>query len=137
MTDRREPHLDYRGPAPLGLHLDPRRDVKRLHGRDRGHVVDLTPRQRLATGGPRPADAFRNALARAPFQALADLMLEVGWDLALGDPVAVQDETFVPFVVTRVFGSRLNLEPVVDDQIYPKHLFRLRDVIQIVHKLKP
>jgi len=36
VTDRGKPRLDGRGRVLLRLHLDPLRDVKRLHGRDPG-----------------------------------------------------------------------------------------------------
>jgi hypothetical protein len=52
--------------------------------------------------------------------------------MKLGEPIKVEDETFVPFVITRVFGSRLNPELIPDDQVYPEHIFHLRDVVEFM-----
>jgi hypothetical protein len=82
----------------------------------------------ILDGLPPPlVEAFRGALSRYPFQAFADLLIEVDLDMKLGDPVDVEDETFVPFVITRVFGSRLNPELVPDEQTYPDNVFRLKN----------
>jgi hypothetical protein len=87
----------------------------------------LTP---ILSGLPAPlSEAFRGALSRYPFQAFGDLLIEADLDMKLGEPIKVEDETFVPFVITRVFGSRLNPEPIFDDQVYPEHIFHLREVL--------
>ncbi len=90
----------------------------------------LTP---ILSGLPAPLpEAFRDALSRHPFQAFGDLLIEADLNMKLGEPIKVEDETFVPFVITRVFGSRLNPEPIPDDQVYPEHIFHLRDVIEFI-----
>jgi hypothetical protein len=84
----------------------------------------------ILDGLPPPlAEAFRSALSRYPFKAFADLMIEADLDTKLGDPVNVEDETFVLFLITRVLGSRLNPELVPDEQTYPDHVFRLKDAL--------
>jgi hypothetical protein len=90
----------------------------------------LTP---ILSGLPAPLpEVFRGALSRYPFQAFGDLLIEVDLDMKLGEPIKVEDETFVPFVITRVFGSRLNPELIPDDQVYPEHIFHLRDVVEFM-----
>jgi len=104
---------------------------------DRPHMASfdfapelLTP---ILSGLPAPLrKAFQTALSSSPFQAFGDLLIEVDLDMKLGESIKVEDETFVPLVITRVFGSRLNPELIPDDQVYPKHIFRLRDAIEFV-----
>jgi hypothetical protein len=75
---------------------------------------------------------FLQALSRAPFQAYADLVIEVDLHTHLGDPVQVDHETFVPLVIDEVIKSRFNPEPVVpepDDR--PPHIFRLGRAFRI------
>ena len=60
--------------------------------------------------GKSPACALANRGAFSwPAPYLSQPLEEADLDTELGDPVNVEDETFVPFVITRVFGSVLNL----------------------------
>lgn len=104
------------------------------HFTDRPHIAsfDFAPEllAPILGGLPPPlAEAFRSALSRYPFQAYADLLIEVDLDMKFGVPVNGKEELFVPFVITRVFGSRLNPEFVPDDQTYPDQVFRLKDAL--------
>jgi hypothetical protein len=84
----------------------------------------------MIDGLPPPlAEAFRSALSCYPFQAYADLLIEVDLDMKFGDPVNGKEELFVPLVITKVFGSRLNPELVPDHQTYPSEVFRLKDAL--------
>lgn len=88
----------------------------------------LTP---ILSGLPDPLpEVFRDALSSYPFQAFGDLLIEADLDMRFGELIEVEDEAFVPFVITRVFGSRLNPELIPDDQVYPEHIFHLKDVIE-------
>lgn len=70
---------------------------------------------------------FRRALARAPYQAHADLMLEIDIVTRLGPPTMGQHEPFVPLVITQVLASRFKTEAVAGDPgDIPAHVFRLQ-----------
>jgi hypothetical protein len=104
------------------------------HFADRPHMAsfDFAPDllAPMVDGLPPPlAEAFRSALCRYPFQAYADLLIEVDLDMRFGDAIAGKEELFVPFVITKVFGSRLNPELVPDEQTYPNEVFRLKDAL--------
>jgi len=87
----------------------------------------------MLAGLPQPlSEAFREAISRAPFQACADLIVEVDLRAHLGESVTVQHETFVPLVVDEVLGSRFNLEPVENEPTdIPSHIFRLSKAFKI------
>jgi hypothetical protein len=78
-------------------------------------------------------ESFLAALSRAPFQAGADLIVEVDLRTHLGDPIKVEDETFVPLVIDEVLGSRLNLLPPRSEATdIPPHIFRLSKAFTMV-----
>lgn len=87
----------------------------------------------ILAGLPAPlAEAFREALARSPFQAHGDLVIEVDLNAHLGPETEGQSETFVPLFVTEVLGSRFNPDPVPNEPTdIPPHVFRLRNAFQI------
>jgi hypothetical protein len=107
------------------------------HFIDRPHMAsfDFAPRflsPILADLPTQLADAFRNSLSHHPFMAHGDLLIEADLEMTLGSPVEGVDETFVPFVIADVLGSRLNPELLPDDQPdFPANIFRLRDVVGI------
>jgi hypothetical protein len=104
---------------------------------DKPHMgsFDFTPEllTQILSGLPAQLqEAFRGALSRHPFQAFGDLLIEVDLEMKLGEPIKVDDETFVPFIVTRVFGSRLNPELIPDDQVYPENVFHLKNIVRFM-----
>jgi hypothetical protein len=78
---------------------------------DREHCVSVDFHPHLLgamlAGLPSPLAAqFRDALSRAPFQAAAELVIEIDADLTLGDEIDNGTERFVPLVVRKVLASR-------------------------------
>ncbi len=105
-------------------------------GQDHCVSFDFKPEQlRLLVAGL-PAELsqlFLEALSRAPFQACADLVVEVDLRTHLGEPIEVEHETFVPLVIDEVLGSRFN--PVVlaqEPTDIPPHIFRLSKAFKLV-----
>lgn len=74
---------------------------------------------------------FSEALTRAPYQAGADLCIEIDARTHLGEVVTVEHETFIPLVVDEVLGSRFNPYPPEGGNDVPSHVFRLRDAFNI------
>ncbi|AMS43381.1 type I restriction enzyme HsdR N-terminal domain-containing protein [Aminobacter aminovorans] len=73
------------------------------------------------------AKAFSNALERAPFQAAAELAIELDLETKLGPEIQVEAETFRPLVVQEVISSRFNPTPLANEASdIPAHVFRLR-----------
>lgn len=70
-------------------------------------------------------DQFSKALSRSPFQAGADLCIDVDIRTVLGEPIEVESETFVPLVINEVLGSRFNPFPQSGGEDIPPHIFRL------------
>jgi Type I restriction enzyme R protein N terminus (HSDR_N) len=104
---------------------------------DRAHCVsfDFHPRFLPDTlaGLPAPLAAqFSDALSRSPFQAAAELTIELDIDTRLGAEIDGQSEKFIPLVIERVLASRFNHTPLVDEATdIPAHVFRLRRVYKI------
>ena len=74
------------------------------------------------------AEEFKNALHRQPFQAAAGLAIEIDIEARLGDAIKVEHEEFMPLMITKILGSRLNTEPIVDDPgDIPAHVYKLRE----------
>ena len=76
--------------------------------------------------------AFNSALNTAPFQAAAELAIELDLKVKLGEETTVEKETFVPLVVEEVIKSKFAPEPIgkrPDD--IPSHIFKLRDAYKI------
>lgn len=70
-------------------------------------------------------EQFIEALSRAPFQAGADLCVEVDIRAHLGEQIEVEHETFVPLVIDKVLESRFNpFQPPGGEDI-PPNIFRL------------
>lgn len=92
--------------------------------------VLLTP---LLAGLPAPlAKVFREALARSPFRAHGDLVIEVDLKTHIGPETQGLSEKFVPLIITEVLGSRFNREPVPNEPTdVPPHIFRLSRVFKI------
>lgn len=78
-------------------------------------------------------EAFLGALARSPFQAGADLELEVDLRCHLGELVQVEHECFIPLVIDEVLGSRFcpASAPLGGGDI-PSHIFRLSKAYTMV-----
>jgi hypothetical protein len=76
---------------------------------------------------------FLNALFRSPFQACADLMVEVDLCTHLGKAIEIEHETFVPLGIGEALGSRFNPVILQQEEIdIPKHIFRPSRVVTIV-----
>jgi hypothetical protein len=104
---------------------------------DKDHCVsyDFKPEQLplLIAGLPTELrEQFSDALSRAPFQACADLCVEVDLRTHLGEPIEVEDETFVPLVIDEVYGSRFNPLPPEGGEDIPPHMFRLSKAFKVV-----
>lgn len=78
-------------------------------------------------------DEFLGALARAPFQAGADLELEVDLRCHLGEFIQVEHEGFIPLIIDEVLGSRFYpaSAPLGGSDI-PPHIFRLSKAYKVV-----
>ncbi|SAM33844.1 type I restriction enzyme HsdR N-terminal domain-containing protein [Pseudomonas sp. 1 R 17] len=77
-------------------------------------------------------DQFLTALSHAPFKAGADLCVEVDLRTHLGDPIEVENETFVPLIIDDVLGARFNPTPPKSAATdIPPYIFRLSKVIKI------
>lgn len=71
-------------------------------------------------------EQFLGALARAPFQAAADLCIEVDLRTHLGEPIGVEHETFIPLIIDEVFSARFNpFPPLSGGNDIPANVFRL------------
>ena len=90
----------------------------------------------LVAGLPKElAKRFLEALSRAPFQAGADLVVEVDLRTHLGKPIKVQHETFVPLVIDEVMASRFNpYPPESGGEDIPPNIFRLSKAFKVVPK---
>lgn len=103
----------------------------------RKHCVsfDFPPEllDQILAGLPGPLCArFNEALSRAPFQAAADLCVEIDVAVHLGGETQGQSEVFVPLVIEQVLAARFNPEPVAGDpNDIPPHVFRLRSAFKI------
>lgn len=74
------------------------------------------------------AKAFSNALERAPFQAAAELAIEIDLRTSLGPEIQGDAESFRPLVVQEVMSSRFNPLPLaIESSDIPAHIFRLRN----------
>lgn len=104
---------------------------------DKDHCAsfDFKPEQLplIVAGLPQQLRAqFVGALSRAPFQAAADLCIEVDIRTHLGSPISVEHETFVPLVIDEVLGSRFNPNvPTTGGADIPLSVFRLSKAFQI------
>lgn len=97
-------------------------------GKDHCVSFDFKPEQLpLLVAGlpPELKEQFLTGLARAPFQAGADLCIEVDLKTHLGQPVVVEHETFIPLVIDEVLGSRFNRFPPQGGGDIPPHVFRM------------
>jgi len=97
--------------------------------------VDFHPRflDAMLAGLPSQLAAqFRGALSRAPFQAVADMVIELDAELSLGDEVNNGNERFVPLVVRKITGSRFNHSPAYPPATdIPDGVFRLGKAFSI------
>jgi len=77
---------------------------------------------------------FVDALSTSPFQASADLHIEIDVVTHLGEDTQGASEKFIPLVIQQVFGSRflpvLNPEPP-EPPDFPDHVFRLKKVFKV------
>lgn len=97
---------------------------------------DFTPEQlpKITAGLPAElAQRFLEALSRAPFQAGADLVIEVDLRTHLGELIEGEHERFVPLIVDEVLGSRFNPAPPTSEPTdIPPHIFRLSKAFKLV-----
>ncbi|MBY5725227.1 type I restriction enzyme HsdR N-terminal domain-containing protein [Rhizobium leguminosarum] len=78
------------------------------------------------------ASAFANALERAPFQAAAELVIELDLRTALGAEILGEKESFRPLIIKEVLVSRFNPMPMIEEQSnFPPNLFRLRKAFTV------
>ena len=106
-----------------------------FNGRDHCATFDFEPEKLplLVAGLPSELrDQFLQALARAPFQAMADLHVEVDITTHLGEPIEVKHESFVPLVIEQVLGSRFNADRATGDPgDIPSEVYRLSKALKI------
>lgn len=104
-------------------------------GEDHCVSFDFGPEHlpRLVSGLPEELKAqFLAALGRSPFQACADLCVEVDLETHLGDEIHVEHETFVPLVIDEVLGARFNpFPPEPGPTDVPSHIFRLSKAFKV------
>lgn len=80
-------------------------------------------------------EQFLAALARAPFQAAADLCIEVDLRTHLGEAITVEHEAFIPLVIDEVFSARFNpFPPQSGGNDIPPHVFRLSKAFKVEMK---
>lgn len=105
-------------------------------GEDHCVSFDFVPEQlpRLVAGLPAALrDQFVEALSRAPFQAYADLAVEVDLRTHLGEAIELEHETFVPLIIDEVLAARFNpFPPEPGPTDVPPHIFRLSKAFKIV-----
>jgi len=87
----------------------------------------------ILAGLPAPlATAFCSALARAPYVALADLVIELDVAIYVGSETRGQYESFIPLIISEVLASRFNPAPVPNEPTdRPPHIFRLRNAFEL------
>lgn len=74
------------------------------------------------------SEAFSNALRRAPFQAAAELAIEIDLHAILGSEIEGDAENFRPLIVKEIMSSRFNPLPLENRATdIPPNIFRLRD----------
>lgn len=104
-------------------------------GEDHCVSFDFAPEQlpRLVAGLPEELRGqFLEALSRAPFQACADLVVEVDLRTHLGEAIELEHETFVPLVIDEVIAARFNpFPPEPGPTDIPPHIFRLSKAFKI------
>jgi hypothetical protein len=97
--------------------------------------VDFHPRfldAMLSGLPPQLAAQFKGALNRAPFQAAAEMAIELDTEMTLGNEVDNGNEQFVPLVVRKVMASRFNHSPNCSPATdIPHGVFRLRNAYSI------
>jgi hypothetical protein len=97
--------------------------------------VDFHPRfldTMLSGLPPQLAAQFKGALSRAPFQAAAEMVIELDTELTLGDEVDNGTEQFIPLVVQNVMASRFNHSPDCPPATdIPHGVFRLRNAYSV------
>jgi Type I restriction enzyme R protein N terminus (HSDR_N) len=73
------------------------------------------------------ADAFNYALCNAPFQAAAELAIELDVTTRLGVETRGESESFRPLVIEKMHAARFDPLPLPDETCdIPSHIFRLR-----------
>jgi hypothetical protein len=87
----------------------------------------------IIAGLPGPlANAFSDALSRAPFRAAAELAIEVDIDTKLGPEIKGKFESYRPLIIERVLASRFNASPLPTEATdIPEGVFRLRKAYSI------
>lgn len=76
-------------------------------------------------------EQFIEALSRAPFQAGADLCVEVDLRTHLGEQIEVEHEIFVPLIIDEVLGSQFNPFPPPGGEDIPPNVFRLSKAFKL------
>jgi hypothetical protein len=82
----------------------------------------------ILAGLPAPlAEAFNDALRHAPFQAAAELAIELDIETRLGPETKGHSENFRPLIIERVIAARFNPLPLANEaDDIPDQVFRLR-----------
>lgn len=82
----------------------------------------------ILAGLPPPlAEQFTSALGRAPFQAAAELAIELDAHTRLGPEITGADERFRPLVIETIIAARFNHLPLEEEASdIPDNIFRLR-----------
>ncbi len=107
-------------------------------GEDHCVSFDFEPKHlpKLVAGLPEKLRTqFLDALSRSPFQACADLAIEVDLDTHLGEEIEVKHETFVPLIIDQVLDARFNpFRPEPGSSDVPEHIFRLSKAFKVVSR---
>ena len=82
----------------------------------------------ILAGLPAPlADAFTQALSRAPFRAAAELAIELDVHTKLGQEIQGVYESYRPLIIETVIAARFNPQPLANEATdIPDGVFRLR-----------
>ena len=87
----------------------------------------------ILAGLPTPlAEAFTYALSRAPFQAAAELAIELDVHARLGGEIEGEFESYRPLSIEKVMAARFNPQPLTNEATdIPDGVFRLRKAYTI------
>lgn len=110
----------------------------RFDDRDYMATIDFRPVDLGAVLGCLAAPLLaqvRGALARAPFQAILDLMVAIDFTALLGPPTQGEHEVFRPFLLTEVLASRLDRTVTSErDPEVPYYVFSLKSAFESLQK---
>ncbi len=91
---------------------------------------------KVVAGLPEPlGNMFCEALNKAPFKAVAGLVIELDITATLGEETQSHDEKFIPLFINEIHESRFNPSVVPNDpNDIPDHIFQLREAFKLKSK---